>query len=254
MTKKQQRKLKEILVNEIIKKPSISVIIPANNEEETIEKTINSVQREIYSGNVEIIVACNNCTDTTEERAKAKGARVEVSEKSGMGFGKNLGGKAAENELLLFLDADTRLIPGSLAAIGRAALRFKDIEIIGTMKALLDEPKIIERITFFFVNIIQYLRKLPTPSGAIFITKTLYDKINGFDESIPQGTSSEISLKSVKNGGKWVFLWDAFAITSPRRFRKVGFFKQLFSWVKNVKLLKNNNLEELSRREYEEIR
>lgn len=241
-------------MNEINTKPAISVVIPANNEENTIEQTIDSVQREIYSGELEIIVACNNCTDKTEEKARAKDVRVEISEKAGMGYGKNLGGKVANGEIILFLDADTRLIPGSLAAIGRAALRHKEREIIGTMKALLDKPKIIEKITFFFVNIIQYLRRLPTPSGAIFITKTLYDKIGGFDELIPQGTSSELSLKSINNGGKWIFLWDAFAITSPRRFRKVGFFRQLFSWVKNVKLLKNNNLEELSQREYEEIR
>lgn len=237
-----------------IKKPFISVIIPAHNEESAISPTIDSVKNDLYGGDMEIIVACNACTDKTEEIARSKGVRVETSEKSGMGFGKNLGGKVAEGDVLLFLDADTRLIPGTLSAVGKCYQKNHNSELIGTMIALLDKPNFFEKLVYYFVNIIQYIRKLPTPSGAIFITRNLYNKIGGFAENIPQGTSSELVLKSLHNGGKWIFLRNGYAITSPRRFRKVGIFKQLFSWIVNVRLLKKNEFEKLTERDYEDIR
>lgn len=59
-------------------KPWISVVIPAHNEERYVARCIRSIRKaaDVYGGNVEIIVVCNRCTDTTEAIAKANGARV----------------------------------------------------------------------------------------------------------------------------------------------------------------------------------
>ncbi len=238
----------------VIMSSVVSIVIPANNEEESIKSSIDSVLKSTDSDDVEIVVACNGCTDRTKEVAESTGVRVVSSQKSGMGFGKNLGGRVAIGDIVLFLDADTRLMPGVIDAINNDFKRNPSIEAVGSMVAVLDNATVFERIVFFIVNYVQYFRKLPTPSGAIFISKSLYDKIGGFDENIPQGTSSELVMKALASGARWSFLWDAKAVTSPRRLRKVGLMRQLFSWMKNVKLLRENKIKELTNRNYEEIR
>ena len=46
--------------------PIVSVVLPAFNEEETIEKAITSIKNQNYDNNlVEIIVVDNNSTDRT---------------------------------------------------------------------------------------------------------------------------------------------------------------------------------------------
>ena len=46
-----------------------SIIIPANNEEKYIEKTINSIKEQSFK-DYEIIVVANGCTDNTAEIVK----------------------------------------------------------------------------------------------------------------------------------------------------------------------------------------
>jgi len=61
---------------------SVSVIIPALNEEETIADVVRNVPREIAS---EIIVVDNGSNDRTAERARAAGARVVAEPRHGYG-------------------------------------------------------------------------------------------------------------------------------------------------------------------------
>ena len=57
---------------------SISVIIPAHNEEKYVARCIRSVKAAAkhYGSEVEIIVVCNRCTDRTAEIAGKQGAKV----------------------------------------------------------------------------------------------------------------------------------------------------------------------------------
>ena len=61
---------------------TVSVIIPAHNEERYVVRCINSVNRaaERVKCGVEIIVVCNRCTDRTAELAVANGAIVAMDE------------------------------------------------------------------------------------------------------------------------------------------------------------------------------
>ncbi|MBN1256738.1 MAG: glycosyltransferase [Planctomycetes bacterium] len=232
--------------------PSLSVIIPAHNEAAVIAEAIQSVQQEGYAPLLDIIIACNGCSDNTAEIAGKYNVTVLESEDSGMSFGKNLGGREARGKLLLFLDADTRLMPGSLEKIAQCASI--NGEVVGTLQAYLAEPTLLERMLMWIANRIQYYRRLPTPSGAIFISRHIYEAINGFSENLPQATSSDLAIRAREAGGCWCFLWDASAVTSPRRFRKIGMVHQMLSWFHNVRLLKRNKLDRLAQREYENVR
>lgn len=58
----------------------ISIIIPAHNEENVIGRCLDALLDGVREGELEVIVACNGCTDGTAERARAYGSPVKVLE------------------------------------------------------------------------------------------------------------------------------------------------------------------------------
>jgi len=99
--------------------PSVSVIIPARNEEHnlpTLLRSLASQPRKLH----EIIVVDDGSTDRTAELARQLGAKVISSQPVPEGWrGKtwacHQGAKAATGDLLLFVDADTWFEPNGLA-------------------------------------------------------------------------------------------------------------------------------------------
>lgn len=82
----------------------ISVIIPAYNEEKSIEEVIKISKNSKYVD--EVIVVNNLSEDNTEELAKKAGAKVVNCSKRGKGYAMEIGLKEAKNEIIVFLDAD----------------------------------------------------------------------------------------------------------------------------------------------------
>jgi glycosyltransferase involved in cell wall biosynthesis len=84
---------------------TVSFVIPAKNEEKTIAKVVGEL-RALHS-DAEIIVVNDGSDDRTEELAKRAGARV-ISHPHSLGNGASVksGARAAQGEILVFLDAD----------------------------------------------------------------------------------------------------------------------------------------------------
>ena len=97
-------------------KPKVSVILPARNEEDFIEKCLNSLADQDYE-NYEIIVVDDRSQDNTGQIIKKIAEKnpkiiyVLADPKPEKWIGKNWacfeGFKRANGELLLFTDADT---------------------------------------------------------------------------------------------------------------------------------------------------
>lgn len=88
----------------------ISVVIPAYNEENAIEKTVAEIDDVLTKNKFtpyEIIVVNDGSTDATGEKALASGARV-IQHPHNVGYGRSLkdGIKAAEYETIIITDAD----------------------------------------------------------------------------------------------------------------------------------------------------
>ena len=101
---------------------SVSVVIPAHNEEKSIERTIGSVLRGEYPAQREVIIVNDGSTDGTEylvrELSKKDGRiRIFNTEHAGKSRAINLGVGKASNDIIVTLDADSEIEPGSLAAI-----------------------------------------------------------------------------------------------------------------------------------------
>ncbi|MBL8755459.1 MAG: glycosyltransferase, partial [Planctomycetes bacterium] len=73
---------------------TVSLVIPAYNEEETIQKVVEEFRTEPHLD--EIVVVDNNCKDRTAELAAAAGARVVQEGKPGYGSALMAGMTAAK--------------------------------------------------------------------------------------------------------------------------------------------------------------
>lgn len=117
---------------------TVSVIIPAHNEARYVARCIASIRdaAKRYGGAVEIVVVCNRCTDRTAEIALANGAQVVFNEDRCIAKTRNAGIVAARGDIILTIDCDNRMTPGTINEVycllksgtyigGGAPLRFE---------------------------------------------------------------------------------------------------------------------------------
>lgn len=83
---------------------TVSLVIPAYNEEETIAAVVAEFRGEPHLD--EIVVVDNNCRDRTAERATQAGARVVQESKPGYGAALLAGMDAAKGDILVLVEAD----------------------------------------------------------------------------------------------------------------------------------------------------
>ena len=88
--------------------PSVSIVVPAFNNERTIAQTLKSLTNLDYpQDKLEIIVVDDASSDSTAEVALRSGAKVIRREKrGGCAAAKNTGIASAENEVIAFIDSD----------------------------------------------------------------------------------------------------------------------------------------------------
>jgi cellulose synthase/poly-beta-1,6-N-acetylglucosamine synthase-like glycosyltransferase len=88
----------------------VSIVIPARNEEAVINRTISNCLSQTYR-NIEVVVVCHNCSDSTYFAAsQINDRRVRVFDHKTKGAGKGLaldfGAKRSHGEFILILDSD----------------------------------------------------------------------------------------------------------------------------------------------------
>lgn len=87
------------------KNPSVSVVIPAYNEEKTVAKIVTVIKKIDYVN--EILVVDDGSTDNTVKEAMSAGSKV-ISHKSNLGKGAAIktGFKNTKSDIVAFIDAD----------------------------------------------------------------------------------------------------------------------------------------------------
>ena len=227
-------------------RPAISVIIPAHNEEDYLEETLQSVARQDYRER-EIIVVANGCTDHTAERAQGRCDWLIVLQEKGLGTARNLGARLARGELLVFLDADTIVEPGALRRIVQA---FSSRDAAGTLKGQPSGPRLSYRLLYGLKNFVHRWSLHPGSSGVIICWREHFLRSGGFDEGLEVRENSEL-MKRLKRFGRYRYLGDVTAITSMRRYERRGLGRVVWLW---IKLWFESLTGDLHHRSYETIR
>jgi glycosyltransferase involved in cell wall biosynthesis len=94
-----------------------SIIIPAYNEAAYLGRALDSLQKQDYDGNYEIIVVDNNSTDETAAVAARYGVRVVGEPRQGVCAARQRGADHARGEIIISTDADTAQPPNWLRTI-----------------------------------------------------------------------------------------------------------------------------------------
>jgi len=100
----------------------ISIIIPVYNGEKTIKLCLDGVLSSSHIGwNFEVIVVDDHSRDRTADIIKEYPIRIVRMEKtSGTAHARNTGARIAQGDILVFIDADIRIGPDTLARIHHA--------------------------------------------------------------------------------------------------------------------------------------
>lgn len=234
--------------------PSLSVVVPVHNEEGRLAATLDNLAAQEYPGPApEIIAALNGCTDGSRAVAERYPAvRVVEDSRSGMSFGKNLGAGAASHDLLIFVDADTHLPANAFRLLAEAAAG--RTRYIGTVAGAPDKGGGVVRTCFFLANRATKRKKAHAPGGVMLMDRETFSRIGGFDEKLPQGTSTDCIWRGLAAGAEYVFVDSFKAVTSIRRFEKTGIISQMLDWRKNHRALDGGHREEVAVKAYEDVR
>jgi GT2 family glycosyltransferase len=107
--------------------PSVSVIIAAFNQEQLIPQLLEGLATQTWHGRLEVVVADNNSTDATAQRARRFADRLPelevlvVDRGRGQCVARNDGVERATGDLLLFVDGDDVPAAGWVAEMVGAA-------------------------------------------------------------------------------------------------------------------------------------
>lgn len=91
----------------VIAATDVSVIIPTLNEEKYLPKCLKSLMNQSKTTRYEIIVVDGGSTDETVEIAKEYATNVIVNKGQLVGASRNAGARAANGNILAFIDGDT---------------------------------------------------------------------------------------------------------------------------------------------------
>jgi glycosyltransferase involved in cell wall biosynthesis len=224
----------------------VSVIVPAHNEERYIGDCVAAILREASRAPfpVEVIVVDNASVDATAAVAAGfRGVRVVSEPRKGLSMARHRGYLESSGELIVNLDADTRMPRGYLSAVVREFERdprmvcFTGPFVYFDLPAL---PKIFSMLFYMFQflpNIVgqRILRIGAVAQGGNFVVRrSALDTIGGYDTSIEfYGEDTDVATRLSKVG----IVRFSFRLpmrTSGRRLRTEGTLKSGYLAAMNI--------------------
>jgi glycosyltransferase involved in cell wall biosynthesis len=233
-------------------RPTVSVIVPARNEEACLGACLQSILAQEGVA-FEVIVVDDHSTDRTRQIASSlANSQVRIIEAGQLteGWtGKNnavtAGSKAASGQWLLFTDADTIHLPGSLARSveeahrqGAALLSYSPEQIEKTLWEKAIMPVIFADLAATYRP--SQVSDPNSPAAAangqyILITREAYDSVGGH-ATIAGNLLEDVALaRAVKRSGRKIFFRYGGDAVRTRMYRSFAQLRE--GWTKNLALL-----------------
>ena len=112
-------------------RPAVSVVVPTRDRADYLEVSIASLMRQSLDEPFEVIVVDDGSTDGTAAVAERAGAKLIRQSAQGLNAARNTGVRAADAELVVFVDDDVEAPPGWLSAHVEGANRHPDADAFG---------------------------------------------------------------------------------------------------------------------------
>jgi len=228
----------------------LSLVIPALNEEKFLPHLLTSLARQTKQ-DFEVVVVDGSSQDRTVEAARAFHSKlpmlkVIVSEKAGLPLQRNLGARATTGEWLVFIDADSRLLPYFIERIewfiekqqpGIFTSWFRpDSEVSGDALFTLIANSFVEGSIYFHRPI--------APGPLTAVRRDVFEMVGGYNEALTFGEDYDLTRKIAERGIPLQILRETLYELSLRRVRRDGKlrFMRLYAKASLRVLLTKRNL------------
>lgn len=213
----------------------ISIVIPAYNEERYLTDTVRNIRDAAGhfdklnpANSIEVIVVDNESEDRTGELAVQLGCRVVTEHEHNISKVRNTGARAADGDVLVFIDADTR-VPVEMLALIAAAM--EDPRCIGGAVDVFHNPS--KRLIRWYLGVWRWIGIVTRMAqGATqFCRKSDFHDMGGYDETLFMGEDVDfywrMKHRAKETSREATFIDDVRVIPSPRRFDQWSIWKTL---------------------------
>src|SRR6202167_4949936 len=233
-------------------RPAVSVIVPARNEEACLDACLQSLAAQ-GGITLEIIVVDDHSTDRTRDVALSFSNRqvrlIEAGPLPPGWTGKNnaviAGSRTARGEWLLYTDADTIHLPGSLTRSleeakrhGASLLSYSPEQIVKSFWEKAIMPVIFAELAASYrpSQVSDPHSPVAAANGQyILITREAYDAVGGH-AAIAGNLLEDVALaRAVKRSGRKLFFCYGGDAVRTRMYRSFGQLRE--GWTKNLALL-----------------
>lgn len=179
---------------------TVSVVIPAYNEQEHIANAIQSIQHAFEDTELtllDLIVSDDDSTDDTAAIANHYGAQIIRSGKRNIGATRNTGASIARGEWLLFVDADTYIEHPTIIELKKA---IQDGVIGGGARLGWNgKSKLWGELLLLAWNAHNIILRSP-PCAFFYIRKDIFNELNGFNENLYAYEELDLAKRAKKHG------------------------------------------------------
>jgi rSAM/selenodomain-associated transferase 2 len=221
--------------------PSLSIVIPAFNEEACLGRTLRQLSV-LEPPALEVLVVDGGSSDRTTAIAAAAGATVIHAAVTGRAAQMNAGAARARGELLCFLHADT-LVPDDLVAVAARALADPAVAGAGFVSLMggdsntrwlisgLNAVKTSLAPLLFRPHLFVRGLRLLFGDQVMVMRRSSFEQCGGFNAELPLLEDGDLCLRLVKLGR--IRLIQRVVISSDRRVRQWGPWKAtaLYLWI-----------------------
>ena len=193
---------------------AVSVVVPTHNRADYLAVTLDSLNAQELDDPYELIVVDDGSSDGTAGVAEhARVTYIRHEQPRGANAARNVGAKAAESDLIAFVDDDIFAPPGWLRAMAEGAVAHPDAEAFGgPIRARFDGPaprscgRESPPITTLDLGDQDREAELVW-SANMLVRASALERVGYFDESLPTGGDEEEWLRRLREkGGKVVYL------------------------------------------------
>ncbi len=207
---------------------NIDIVIPCLNEAENLTQLLPFLRDNIHNEKARIIVVdSKDSKDESELICRNYDVLYLRAHQSQRARQMNIGAKNGDSQAILFLHADVLPPKNFYSLIEKALLKFE----FGMFAYQFDNPNLFLRVNAFFTRFDSFY----TGGGdqCFFIRKSVFDELNGFDETYKVMEDFEF-FSRIRECGKSYTLLPQEALVSARKYVNKSYFR--VNWF-NLKML-----------------